>query len=218
MGTSIEDAKRPLWQEPAFRTTLGLAGLAGGVAALGGTEPASVPWSGWVLTALFGAAYVGAVGAGAAPRLLSALRFGALAVLLPWVLGGALATAGLVPGSAWLGALAALGALFSMPAVASLEEAPPPDVAPRGAATGRAPLVSAALFTLAVAAAHEPGRPAGTAQLALGAGLFVAAAAWLGGGVLGQLRYRSFQAPRAAAAALLLCGGGGMAAAGFAWF
>ena len=114
--------------------------------------------------------------------------------------------------------LAAAGALLSMPAVACLEEAPPPGREGPGAATGRAPLFAAALFTLALAAALQTEPPRAALGFAAAGGGFVGTLALLGGTLLARLRYRSFQAPRAAAAALLLCGGGGMAAAGLAWF
>jgi len=223
MAGSFHEVTVPLWREPAFRNTFWLAGAAALAAALvgpglPGVGAAAAPLGGLVLPALLGAAYVGAVGAGPAPRLLHAVRFGVVAGVLPLVLGETLRGAGLVPGSAWLGLLAAVGALLSMPAVACLEEAPPPAVSGPAAATGWTPIVAAALFTLALAAAlgSEPSHVG--FEVALAGGAFVGAAAWIGGVALGRLGHRSFQAPRAAAAALLLSGGGGMAAAGLAWF
>ena len=223
MALSYHDTTVPLWREPAFRTTLCLAGAAALGVAVGGPDLAGAasviaPVGGLCLPALLGAAYVGSAGAGLAPRLVHAARFGLVAGVMPLLLGEALRSVGLVPGSAWLALLAATGALLAIPAIACLEEAPPPGSAGPETATGPAPLLAAAPFTLAFAAALGPSPPRTPLEFALAGGAFVAAAAWVGGALLGRLRYRSFQAPRAAAAALLLCGGGGMAAAGLAWF
>jgi len=223
MVRSHDDVTVPLWREPAFRNTLWLAGAAVLAAALAGpAAPAAAgtaaPLGGLVLPGLLGAAYVGAAGAGWFSRLREAALFGLVAGVLPLLIGEALRSTGLVPAPSWLGWLAASGALLSMPAVACLEGAPAPGREGPGPATGRAPLLAAALFTLALAAALQTEPPGAALGFAVTGGAFVSTAAWIGGAALAQLRYRSFQAPRAAAAALLLCGGGGMAAAGLAWF
>ena len=103
--------------------------------------------------------------------------------------------------------------MLSIPAIAALEAAPPPEVQAPGVATGRMPLLAGAAFSLALGL----GAPAGIGFV-LGSGALVGVAALVGGALLGRLRFRSFQAPRAAAAALILASGGGMVAVGLAWF
>ena len=225
----------PLWRERSFLLTLLLFG---GAAALPvALTPAHEAWpvGAVVLLGLLAAVDLGALApsGGALADAARGLRFATVAAVAPLLLGLAAAAAGVVPGRSLALPLLGLGALLALAAIAPLELAAPREAgaaAPRGgralAAAGAAlSLATASLWQTAVEGAQgrlAPGLPlasvAAPLAVALAAGVAVALAGWLGGAALRRLRYRSFQAPRAAAAALLLAASGGIAAAGLAWF
>lgn len=227
----------PLWREPVFGFTLIASGLAAALLPIAvSTAPVAWPAAALVLLALLAIADLGgfAPGAGARSGVLRSLRFAVGAAALPMLIGLVAAAAGVRPGDHVALLLLAAGALLSIASIAPLEVAAPPDEEGARAPKGRATLAAGAALSFATAPFAEPlvngavhrlaGEPRAEiwllAALALAVlcGLLVAAAGWIGGALLRQLRYRSFRAPRAAAAALLLAASGGIAAAAWAWF
>lgn len=225
----------PLWRERSFHLTLLLFGGAAALPVALTPERAAWPAGAVVLLGLLAAVDLGALAprGGALADALRGLRFAGVAAVAPLFLGLSAATAGVVPGRSFALPLLGLGALLALATIAPLEVAAPDERgadAPRGgralAAAGAAlSLATASLWQAAVDGAQgrlAPGLPwpgiAAALVVALAVGVAVAAAGFLGGAALRRLRYRSFQAPRAAAAALLLAASGGIAAAGLAWF